>query len=314
MTHFDILNRINLNTTPQQAAAQWGVTPDSLELVNQGINVVFRFTAHENAYFLNLTHVDLKSQAELEANWNFLQHLVEEGAPVSPPVLARDGQKVIAIQQEEDTLLATVTRAMPGELVPEGMLSEETFHAWGRALAQMHNAAGSFQPADSSLYKTWDGIWKNTYALINRSDQAALHEFEQVDAWFQDLSADTPDFGLTHADFRAGNMLLHEGEITILDFDEPVWHWWAADMARPFLELSDYAIEDRRQARGWFVQGYRSVRSLDEFWVENLPWFMRMKTLDIYAWSAAHWDERQEITRQEWMEYYQRRFENLFTW
>ena len=314
LNHFDFINRIDLNITPQRAVEQWGADPSSLQFVNQGINVVYRFTAHGQTYFLKITHAYLKTQPVLEANWDFLFYLAENGAPVSPPVLSADGQKVVAIPQGEEPFLATITQAIPGEPLPDTMMPEETFQAWGRALAQLHNAAESFRPTDPSLFLTWGHVWEEIRALIEPDDQAALLEFEQVNRWVQSLPEDSPDFGLTHADFRAGNMLLHNGRITILDFDEPVRHWNAADIARPFLELADHPLEDRRQSINWFIQGYRSTRPLDDFWVEKLPWFMRMKTLDIYAWSAANWDDRQTISRDDWIAAYQHRLKHPTSW
>lgn len=109
-------------------------------------------------------------------------------------------------------------------------------------------------------------------------------------------------------------MLSHQARITIIDFDDPVWHWFATDLARPFLELADHPLEDRRQVLGWFNKGYHSERPIDKIWVENLPWFMRMKTLGIYAWSAAHWDPRQPLTRTEWIANYHHRFTHPLDW
>ena len=312
--HFAIINRINLDTTPSQAAAHWNADPASLQLVNHGINVVYRFIANDQAYYLKLTHAQLKSPAALTANWDFLLHLAKNSAPVSPPALSAGGQKVVAISQNEEIFLASVAQAMPGQLLTEPILPEDTYIHWGRALAHLHNASASFQPTDPSHYLSWDNNWNEIRALIDPNDHIALTEFEQVDAWFQTLSTDPPDFGLTHADFRAGNMLLCQGRITIIDFDEPVWHWYPADLARPFLELADCPLEDRRQALNWFIQGYRTLRPMDDFWVENLPWFMRMNTLGIYTWSAAHWDPRQPLTRPEWIDHYQHRFTHPLNW
>ena len=314
INHFDVINRIDLDMTPSRAAAYWQADSDSLKLVNRGINVVYRFNGNGQSYYLKLTHANLKSRATLEANWDFLQHLANSGAPVSAPVPAADGQKVVAVLQGKDTFLATVTQAMSGNLLPEEMLPDKTFSAWGRALAQLHDAATTFQPADPDLFPAWLDIWVGIHKLIEPDDHAALNEFEQISAWFRDISKDTQNFGLTHADFRAGNMLAHAGHITIIDFDEPVWHWYPADMARPFLELAEYAIADRRNALSRFVRGYRSTRPLDEFWVESLSWFMRMKTLDIYAWSAAHWDARQDLTRKEWLAGFQYKFAHPADW
>jgi Ser/Thr protein kinase RdoA (MazF antagonist) len=314
MTHFEILKRIDLTITPHKAAAKWRADPGSLQLVHHGINVIYRFRGGGQDHFLKLTHADLKSAAELEANWDFVQHLAEEGAPVSPPVLSMDRRKVVTIPQGEEVFLATVTQAMPGDLLPERMLPPETFRAWGKALARMQRASATFKPADASLYLDWKRNWDEIRALLAPSDTAALSEYKQVDAWFQSLSQDTQEFGLTHADFRAGNMLLHEGRITIIDFDEPVRHWWAADVARPLLDLLDHPRTERLQARGSFVAGYRSVRPLDEFWVEKLTWFMRMKALGMYSWSAAHWDARQDISRQAWVGQWQKRFAQAPDW
>ena len=69
----------------------------------------------------------------------------------------------------------------------------------------------------------------------------------------------------------------------MIDFDEPVHHWLASDVARPFRELDPRAENACLEA---FLDGYREKRAFDSGWEPTLPGFVRMKSLEIYVWAS----------------------------
>ena len=305
--HFDYLKRLDHSLTPERLAQHWAANIDSLALVNDGINVVYRFEAVRQFAYLKISHSHQRSLADLEASYDYLAHLHAQGAPVCQPLLTKAGEKAVEFEQGADSFVASVVKHIEGTVLPEELLPEEHWLAWGRALGQMHNAVDSFKPKPNTHYKSWIGIWERLGALLSPYDQLAQHEYTEITNWFEEMNESPGDFGLTHYDFRAGNALLHDGQVSIIDFDEPVWHRYAADVARPFLELHSYSLEERRQAIQWFLTGYRAKRPFDSYLEENLNWFLRMKTIDNYAWGAANWDARQG-DRAAWMRELQARF------
>lgn len=70
----------------------------------------------------------------------------------------------------------------------------------------------------------------------------------------------------------------------IIDFDEPMRGWFAADVARPFREIADFPLALRQQLMRAFISGYREIRPFNEQSAAALPWFLRLKNLSIYAW------------------------------
>ena len=109
---------------------------------------------------------------------------------------------------------------------------------------------------------------------------------KRIDSWSRGLS-EARDFGMTHGDYNLGNVLWDGQRVWTIDFDEPLRCWYAADLARPFRDYAGRPRDERRAILEDLVKGYRSVQPLAERWLAELPWFMRMKDLEVYTWALA---------------------------
>jgi Ser/Thr protein kinase RdoA (MazF antagonist) len=154
----------------------------------------------------------------------------------------------------------------------------------------MHAAAESFPAGSDSPLRHWAANWRECVEQIRPDDARALAQVARVEAWLQQLPGDAGVLGMTHSDCNRTNALYDGERVRIIDFDEPMHHWFAADVARPFRELTheDPAFEACRAA---LVAGYREVRALDDRLEQAIPGFVRMKNVEIYAWIAhrEHW-------------------------
>ncbi len=75
------LKTIDTKNTPLSAASRWGQDTQHVQLVNAGINLVYRFTHNNQIHYLRITHAKLRSKLELEASvfggaWSLAQDLV----------------------------------------------------------------------------------------------------------------------------------------------------------------------------------------------------------------------------------------------
>jgi hypothetical protein len=84
----EVLKRIDSTQTPKNGVTRWGGTADSIRLVNEGINLVYRFEQNGQGDYLRLTHAKLRSEDELQAAIAYQRHLFEHGVPICEPILS----------------------------------------------------------------------------------------------------------------------------------------------------------------------------------------------------------------------------------
>ncbi len=91
---------------------------------------------------------------------------------------------------------------------------------------------------------------------------------DHVRAGIEALEPLGPAYGLTHGDMNCGNVIWDGERCTIIDFDAPMWNWFAADIVRPMRDYRFWPLEPRRRFLGAIVEGYRSIREFSDAWVE----------------------------------------------
>lgn len=265
----------------------WSAEPGSVARVGDGANVVFRFTSGGGECFLKLFDTRHTPHALVESAADYLCHLADADVPVCRPIASISGT-LVEMPKDLPEFAATVVRRVPGE--PMGLAHRDlsVYSASGRTLGALHNAAARYRPGETRYFTTAESIWENVAERLP-DDPVVRAEFEQVDDWRSALPLDERVMGLTHADYRPGNLFWDGETIWAIDFDEPVYDWWAADVARALLEFSEQRIEGRNEFLDAFLAGYREVRDFEDAWVEDIPWFRRLKDLDRYTWVLRCW-------------------------
>jgi Ser/Thr protein kinase RdoA (MazF antagonist) len=97
---------------------------------------------------------------------------------------------------------------------------------------------------------------------------------------------------LIHDDLHFANFLiLPNGQIAIIDFDDCGYGWFAIDVAMALFDVlvlynpSNEAEKQRfaLQFMGNYLSGYRQEKDLPQFWLRQVPHFLKLKELCIYA-------------------------------
>ncbi len=96
------------------------------------------------------------------------------------------------------------------------------------------------------------------------------------------------NYKLTHGDHREANVLWDGKKITFIDFDEPVYNWFLADIVRPFINLFECNKKIPEELT-FFLEGYQSVHLIDSASNTNLFYFARMKAMEMYLWTKNIW-------------------------
>jgi Ser/Thr protein kinase RdoA (MazF antagonist) len=97
-------------------------------------------------------------------------------------------------------------------------------------------------------------------------------------------------YGLIHADLHFGNFFVEPqgGTITLIDFDDCAYGWYAMDLAMLLFDalvLHSGGDEDTfgENFLRCLLKGYLPQNPLDSFWLEQLPHFLKLLEIGVYA-------------------------------
>ncbi len=93
-------------------------------------------------------------------------------------------------------------------------------------------------------------------------------------------------FGLIHCDLRLANLLIDDGEVKVIDFDDCGFGWYMYDAATP-VSFYEHHPEVPELMQHW-LNGYRSVSEISRADEEEIPTFIMLRRLLLVAWIGSH--------------------------
>lgn len=203
--------------------------------------------------------------------------LAQAGLPVSPPLATKAAERQILCDQRS----LGVQRLIPGDLLNPAQ--PEQAHGAGVMLARLHDLLAAYPQASDFVLDTarpplaaqlqaW--LAKTGAALLDPAQVTGRDVLSQAAA-----QAELPalDRQLVHQDYRAANLLWHEGQLAaVLDFEELGWGYRVNDLAWATVHLGTRYHNWGPVA--WTVQqtfltGYQSVQPLtaaEQRWLPRL--------------------------------------------
>lgn len=280
----------------QQAAELYGLAAGELKPALGGhFTAVYEFTRAGGRYILRITppneEIDLPSMQAILAWMDFL---ARQGAPVTRPILSPQGRLIECIEQDETYLAVVFEKAtgMLAEELPFQQWSPALYRAVGRAAGKLHAVARTYTPPAGLLPRPqWDqgGSYYRPVAGCEPDQAAALYEQRKVLERVEALPRAADSYGLIHADFHYANFFVDpaKGTVTIFDFDDCCYGWFAMDTAMILFDLLVlYPHYDKEvfalRFLSSYLEGYRAESPLDAFWLAQLPHFLKLLETGIY--------------------------------
>ncbi len=280
---WDGLHQAKQGKIPEKAAELWGADPASLKFVSMDHDVIFRIKTAGKTRYLRITHPLIRSQQELTAAIHFQRYLFATGAPICEPIASLNGHDVEKIRQGKTVWLAYVNEELQGEAIHFEQADKNIYEAWGRSLAHLHRVAKSYHP-DNHQFLYWHDVWEEAGRLAENEDAMIRYEYKAIDDWLSNIDKNQHEFGLIHGNHQRGRVFYDGETVRLLDMHEPVFHWFFADLTRPFLHLSPQRFAQMKEKARWFLDGYSVIQPLAEEKIAYLPWFVRMQNLEQYLW------------------------------
>ena len=308
----------------KEAASRFGTAKSRLIKLHESVNVnegraaiekaLYQYEREGKNFLLRLT-IPQYMDFELipgEADW--INYLADNGVRV-PRVIRSEKGNLAEIIEAEDHSCAVVcfekAEGRPIEFDDSGEWNDELFAEYGRTMGKMHALSKRYVPSDESLGRMqWhEQDWLESSRLPEES--LARRKCEELLQGLHALPKDRDSYGLIHGDAHPWNVLLHKGKIVLTDFDFCEWSWFASDIAiilfyavmapTEGLERASFAAHFMKN----FVRGYGKENSIDGFWLEQIPGFLRLRMISKYIlhypeWKSGRMSEKRQSAFVEW--------------
>lgn len=298
-----------------RASAAWGLEPTAIEVLSHSENVVCDVTiagtgGTDEHLILRLHRPGYNSLDELESEVAWVAALRAAGLPVPTcrPTLAGGHYVEVEVEGEAgaerrqvgvvewvdgEPLGGPVTpNEGPGLIVSYGRIGEIA------AAIRAHHA--TWAPPPGFVRRRWDRagllgpapLWGRFWE-VERLTPAQRRLFAEArDVLWDRLGAlptDDASFGLIHADLHQGNVMADGERLTIIDFDDAGFGWFAHELAvalHPVLEEPPFEA-----ALDALIAGHRRIHPMGDDEVETIHTFLTIRSLMIIGWL----DQRAEL-------------------
>ena len=225
--------------------------------------------------FCGSTMPSVRTREMIQAELDYLDHLAKAGVRVARSLPSLAGQFVESVDTTHGTFHAVVFEGLVGKQFELEELTPEMFTAWGKALGELHRAAQSYTAVGRS---TWRDLIEaaEEQPEVRQAAKQLHRELAQLPINNYQVK---DNYGLTHFDFELDNLIWDGQRFGILDFDDCVWHWYAADIAFALGDLFDddaAKVDLSNPSFCAFIEGYRTAKPIADDELARIPLFLRL--------------------------------------
>lgn len=290
-------------TAPLSTAAaltRWSETADAAAtLINSAENLTYRVDAASGRFILRRHRAGYHSRAAIESELAWSAALAASGAMETPVAVAgRDG----AMVQTADGVFWTLFRYIEGEEPQPDEDLAPWFVRLGEMAARTHLHAASWRRPEGFTRLRWDleavigpapiwGAWRDA-PNVGPAEAAPIARAEaKMRAALDDYGDGAGQFGLIHADMRLANLLIHEGDLRLIDFDDCGFGWLMYDFAAA-ISFMETAPTIPALKAAW-LEGYRRVRDLEAADVAAIDDLVMLRRLALLGWIGTRREARE---------------------
>ena len=215
-------------------------------------NAVYPYLDQGKLCFLRLAPLEEKNPAHVQAEIDFIEFLRGQGYPAMQPIPDSTGRLTFLLDSPWGTYCVSAFAAVTGAPIEETPLSLEIVHAYGQSLGQLHARSSVYEAP--AIRPTWDAVLNHDVLQSVQSSPAVLDSCGNLFEALRALPTDRSCYGLIHYDFEPDNVFWDAAShsISVIDFDDSIYGWFAMDIAQALNELDEKWAET-------FLAGYRSV-------------------------------------------------------
>src|SRR6266567_1894309 len=294
----DVLDRVT--RCAQRALGEYGCHPGAtVRLINVSENATYLIEDPDaGPSVLRVHRLGYHTPAEIASELAWMDALRAEAGVRTLRVLpAPGGERIVTVADQASGEERTCVRFefLAGTEPSDDSLPH--FAELGEITARMHRHARAWQrPAGFTRFH-WDydaafgagarwGRWQDGIG-VGPSERQILSRLDDVlRARLRAFGSGPARYGLVHADTRLANLLVHEGSVSVIDFDDSGFSWYLYDLGTA-VSFFEHEPGVPALVDSW-LQGYRKAGQLAAEDQAEIWTFIMFRRLLLVAWIGSH--------------------------
>ncbi|QSF43013.1 phosphotransferase enzyme family protein [Paenibacillus tianjinensis] len=299
-----IKNILNTHPVIDIAANRYGINREELSYLGGFQNFVYEYQQNDRSYILRVTPDKHRSANQVKAELDWIMYLARNGISASLPILSVNHAWAEVIETPEMSFIAVSFEKAQGHKIPypECLKDNAIYEQLGQITGKMHALSKLYNKQDTGILRH---DWNLNYYLQNIDILPASHDpvkksYYSIIDTLKKLPMDKDAYGLIHGDMGFGNFHVSEqAGITLFDFDEAQYSWFVEDIAiQIYYLVYVYGGEEGKASREeqalrfmhYFMKGYIKENALDDYWLKQIPVFLKLRELIVYIGAFRNFD------------------------
>ncbi|GAA0127140.1 phosphotransferase enzyme family protein [Clostridium sp. CTA-19] len=274
--------------------------------IGNSTNLIYDLQNENNSYILRISKRPIYNLSQYEAEMNYINYLFYMGANVSKVIPSINNKLVEIIYDNDECHFISVFEKSKGHLPRVDSINEwnETlFYQWGKTMGKIHRLTKDYRIKEGeSTRKQWneDLNFKGEYA-ISKKHGAIYNIWAEIIKEINTFSKDRNSYGLIHNDFHQYNFFIYNGNISVFDFDDCVYHWYVCDIAIAMYHSLQTVPKSSMKERikfgvnfiENFLKGYLKENKIEEKWIHRIPLFLEYRRICSYNFVLKLWKKNE---------------------
>jgi len=278
-----------------------------LNLLSGGYqNTVYQFEKGEAAYIMRVSDAGRRTKGQIDDEVQWLLFLKENDVQVAAPI-RNVHQSYVEGSQKNYVIAFQKAKGKQVDVYNMSVWNETLFEKWGRLIGKLHRLS-SEKPLALTNRPAWTSDNPDLLGLGKSLESKEMSVvYKRLLGKLQGFEKKETTFGLIHNDLHQGNFFFDGEDITLFDFDDCAYHWYAYDIAVSFYHAywqgtsaNPAAVSFGEDFMRDFMAGYKKEHSVDKDILLQIPIFLKIRELFLYALFMEKWNVN---ALEEWQEY-----------
>lgn len=250
---------------------------------------VYEYRFEDKAFILKISHSSHRTQSQIESEFDFVNHLYQQGASVSKPILNRHHRFTHTYPLDEGYFTISSTEKALGNRPTDLLTNRVIQHNYGKTIGLFHHLTMSYEPKISIEKRfTWvdDPLIVECRNYLDESDGFVYDEMIKVMDQIQKIPQTMTNYGLIHTDIHRSNFLVQEDQtLTVFDFDDAAYFYFMSDIAIAIFYTLFFMPNKDEVAEAFILQlmqGYQETHPMSKADFLTIPLFLRFRTIVLY--------------------------------